>query len=184
MKKILGVLSVLSLGLYQYARDPVFEHECENIDTISSSLISYPVLVKGSFSGKDYEKALFNEAVENVNVIYSSQCFRDEVINAKFTNTNNLNNEQIYSQFVDHKLIANVSFFYGTFKQNYVWKTVGYVNGDGKIYVNRFYVKTADKLASNIMHEKAHDIGFKHKTSTEYSSVPYSMNRIYKKCSQ
>lgn len=182
-KKLIAGSVVLSALGFQYFKDPVMEHEGTQLDMVSSSFVSYPMLVKGSFAGKSNESVLFDEAVEKVNAIYGSECFREEVKNAKFTNTNNLNNDEVYLQFVNHRLLANVSFFYGTFKQNYIWKTVGYVNGDGRIYVNRFYVKSSDKLASNIMHEKAHDVGFRHSSSTEYSSVPYTMNRIFDKCS-
>lgn len=175
---------VTAVGVAQYAREPVFEHEGENLDTMAFvQKASYPVLVKGNFSGSDTERGLFAEAVDKVNAVYESNCFQGEMLGSKFTNTKGLSNAQVLGEFASRNLVANVRFFSGSFKQNYVWKTVGYVNGDGNIYVNRFFVKSSDKLASNIMHEKAHDVGFKHKSSTEYTSVPYSMNRIYKKCS-
>ncbi|MGV8130669.1 MAG: hypothetical protein ACP5N7_01040 [Candidatus Pacearchaeota archaeon] len=71
----------------------------------------------------------------------------------------------------------------------YRWwsKVVGYVlDDDNTIYINRKYFDSsmdgnigAVNFSSNILHEYMHLMGYSHKSSTDYGSVPYKMNSLY-----
>lgn len=65
------------------------------------------------------------------------------------------------------------------------WKpfshVVGWFNsGVRMIHMNKKYVNTADKFASNCLHEYAHMCGYSHDSASDRKSVPYAMNDIFK----
>lgn len=134
----------------------------------------------GKVSGAiNYEPAMIEKAVYYVDRVVVSDAFRDEVLKAQFTSTNNLNNEEIYHVLTDGIIVVNVTMFYGSFIQNKVYKTVGLDNGSGIVFANRYFVKTAFDMGSLILHEYAHQKGFHHESAAEKSSVPYTMNAIF-----
>lgn len=142
--------------------------------------IKVPKLVLGKITGASTnEVEMIKRSIILANDIMSSECFKNQILKSKFTNTNGLSNQQIFELLAKKPMLANVEIFDGSWKQNYVWKTMGIDQGDGVVYVNRFFLSTDLVLASLIMHEdEGHQNGFHHSSSTDYNSIPYSINRI------
>lgn len=171
---------------YQYARPPVLETPT-TIPAPSPSPshdepTHYPEMVLDEVRNATPEQAeLARKAVILGEAILKNDCFEMQILKAKFTETNDLTNGQIYHLYIGTKLHVKVEFFYGTFMQNYVYKTMGYDVGDGVVYANSFYIDTPELLVSLIFHEKAHDLGFHHYGVMD-TSAPYTMNRISEAC--
>lgn len=190
MKKFKRIWAAILVGLgIQYARPPVMETTPE---VPAPMTIKYPpvktngrpsVSAGNITNASEANYAIYKEAVAKANAVAQSDCFRDFIFKAKFTETNDLTNQQIYEKFSEYDTVANVEFFYGTWKQNYVYKTQGIDIGDGVVYANTFFISTADDLASLILHEAAHQRGHVH-NGVKSTSVPYSMNLAYSACAK
>jgi hypothetical protein len=143
---------------------------------------SYPSFRLQSVDGVDgttAEYELTKKAVQVLNKGCKLAKFKALVLQAKFTETNGLTNQQIYNKLMEHVNLVKVSFFNGSFRQNYIWKTVGLDVGDGVVYVNRHFVTNEKALASLILHETCHKLGFSHLIKGgKYTSIPYTCNRI------
>lgn len=141
----------------------------------------YPVVQLDKIrNATDNEKLMIIEAVRLLNHVLSNGYIYPEVMKQKFTETNGMSNQQIYDLLCKNILIANVEMFTGNWKQNFIWKTVGLDIGDGFVYANRYFVQDPETLASLIMHEMLHGLGFSHH-GTKYTSVNYTFNRIIEK---
>lgn len=182
--KVLAFL--IGIGIASHINKPPVMEEVEKPVKSNKEVIetSKPEIILDGMIGqtKDEEKMII-DAVKSANDVMSTECFRNYILDGSFTETNNLSTSQIYNIFASKKVKTKVKMFTGSFIQNYVYKTMGYDIGDGTTYANRFFVKDADTLASLIMHEaEGHGQGFHHykKKST---SIPYSLNAAYDKCS-
>lgn len=127
----------------------------------------------------EQERQMCVGAIIIVRDILASAFFKEEILAASFTNTNGMTNLQIYNKYIYSKLIVNIHMFYGSWYQNHVARTIGYdTPGDEYVNANRYFVQDSVTLASLVMHETAHALGWSHASSTEYTSVPYMMNKI------
>lgn len=126
----------------------------------------------------DSEKIMIAVAFSYLRAVVLSSDFKEEVMKAKFTNTNGLSNEQIYKLYIETPFVVNVHMFSGSYWQNKVYHTVGYEAGDGYVHANRAFVWSAYVMCSLMLHELSHTLGFHHDSSTEYTSIPYKMNDI------
>lgn len=127
---------------------------------------------------------LSKQAILKANEVLKSDCFKIKILNGKFTENNGLTNLKIYELLSSKKIKGNITFFYGTFYQNHIAKTVGIDKGTGVVFANSYYVGDSDTLASLILHEaEGHGQGFHHYGVKE-TSVPYSLNSIYDECAQ
>lgn len=125
------------------------------------------------------ERQMCIGAIVHVRDIIASPFFKEEVLSSKFTSTDGMTNEEIYKKYTDSKLTVNVHMFYGSYYQNHISHTVGYdTPEDDYVNANRYYVQDSATLASLIMHELAHALGFHHINKNEDTSVPYMMNKI------
>jgi hypothetical protein len=142
-----------------------------------------PKITLGTVDSNPEEKPMIVEAVEYVNDVIASDCFKKEVLNAKFTETNGLTNDQIFATFQGAIPPIAVTMFDGTWKQNYVYKTIGYEDEGfpNTVFQNRYFVDNAKDSGSNILHEVAHVLGFHH-YDVFATSVPYQMNDFYYSC--
>ena len=132
--------------------------------------------VEGATAG---ELIMVGEAVELLQRHVMTPRFRAAVLSKIFTSFNGLSNAQIADKFQTSALSVNVKFFTGSFKQNRIYKTVGLDSStDDFVWANRYFVKDKKTLASLILHELAHSLGFSHSSAKEYTSVPYQMNTI------
>lgn len=124
------------------------------------------------------ERQMCVGAIVLVRDILASKFFKEEVLAAKFSNTNGMTNEEIYQKYVTSKLVVSIHMFYGSYYQNHITHTMGYDTPDDEyVNANRFFVQDSVTLASLIMHELAHALGWSH-PKTEQDSIPYLMNRI------
>lgn len=131
------------------------------------------------------EKLMIAEGVKLANKRVQSNCFRQWVLAAHYTENNNLSQAAILDLSVKTPSKVNVEFFTGSFKQNFVWKTVGYENDpyDGWVHMNRHFVKSAIDVGDNLIHEdRGHGLGFHH-YGVKATSDPYGMNYAYEGCS-
>lgn len=130
------------------------------------------------------EKAIFLDGITNANKVLQSDCFEKAVLEAHFTEANGLTNEQIYILLASKLKTIGVKIFTGTFTQNYIYKTMGLEGtGDGVIGINRHFVDTAYEIGSVVLHEFAHNFGFKH-FGEKSTSIPYTFNDIYFSCAK
>lgn len=183
--KILALLAGVGVA-YQVSRPPEMETHDKVIE-IDKSPTFYgnkpEVLLTGTINAKPEEVKLINEAIKLSNTVMATECFRNAILDGKFTETNGLTNTQIYDLIASKKMSVKVQMFTGNFYQNYIAKTMGIDKGNGIVYINRFFVKDADEMASLILHEaEGHGQGFHH-YDVKSTSVPYSLNSIYDKCS-
>jgi|GEM_PF-6970322 len=182
---ILGALA--AIGIFQYSRPPVM---IDQTITPQTSHVSVPsdgkpevILIEDGIKGAtDAEKKVVVQSVQETNQIDRSDCFKNKILGAKFTETNGLTNQQVYDVLATHPVSIKVEIFNGSFMQNYVYKTMGYDIGDGTVYVNRFFVKTAKQMRSLINHEaEGHQQGFHH-NGVKSTSVPYQFNDFTDEC--
>lgn len=130
------------------------------------------------------------EAQRQLNALFASTAFKAAIYNARFVQTNNLTNEEIYNLIQSgqerikpandgvmnlnihgYKVVSDV---YG---YTYPWSL--------KIYVNMYHyeVFSVAELAANLTHEYMHLLGFHHDfkpTERRDYSVPYAVGYIVK----
>lgn len=128
------------------------------------------------------EAELLKEGVRSANKVLRSLCFRDKLLNRRLTSTRGRLNTAIYESLTSPRVELELYFFTGTRRQNYRYRTVGYFTGPNQIYMNRFFVKTAEQIADNLLHEAAHSRGYTHRSARESSSIPYTMNALFSAC--
>jgi hypothetical protein len=146
--------------------------------------LHYPSLVVGKITGAtDEETSIIMQAIGKANAVLKSDCFHQHVLTANFTSTNGLTNKEIFDVLSAKPRLANVELFDGTWKQNQVWRTIAYDQGDGVVYVNRYFFGDVNDCASMLMHEAiGHQNGFTHESAEEYTSIPYEMNSFFDAC--
>lgn len=152
-------------------------------DTTSPITDGKPIMELGEIKGAiNREDELIRDAIAYANHAMQTECFREMLLSAVLTETNGLDASQIYDLFTSKKVRINVTMFYGSYMQNYVYKTMGYDIGDGVVYANRFFVQDPATLGSLIIHEaQGHGQGFHHDGKKE-TSVPYTLNKIFEEC--
>jgi hypothetical protein len=141
----------------------------------------HPSVLQGDVDCTDDERAMIDAAYRDVNVMLASQEFRDRVLGMDCTETRGQTSQQIYNLLVQRSpILVHFTMFTGGFRQNHVWHTVGFED-DARpetCFANRHFVSTKEVCASLILHETMHILGFRH-DGNKFSSVPYTMNRIY-----
>lgn len=129
----------------------------------------------------DQEVVMIKKAFAFLTEVYSSHFFREEILDANFTNTMGLSNYEIFQRLTTSEITINVEMFTGTWRQNKVYHTVGYDDGDEYVHANRYFVQDPITMMSLMAHETAHALGFHHDSASEYTSVPYMLNAITEK---
>ena len=136
----------------------------------------------------------FDEAIEMIKRVVSSSEFKERVLNhtyngvKTFVDNRGLSNFQIFKMIIEGAEILNkmknntldmeVELYYADSS------TVGYtISNSPRVWVNTkyFYVFPVSGVASNLMHEWLHKLGFRHASvyspSRDYS-VPYAIGRM------
>lgn len=147
------------------------------------ALIEFPYAKLQSIKGTKKEAINAAIAFEKLNRVYASQCFEQNVILRDFSETNGLNNQEIYNQFRQGIININLIFYTGSWVENHILGIIGYIR-DGipdTVFQNRYFVETPDEIARNMIHEIAHIVGFMH-YEVFSTSVPYQMNEIWDEC--
>lgn len=134
------------------------------------------------------------KAIEMVEIIVNSETFKEKVIGyinstgvRSYTRNEGLTNEEIYLRLMNGKevLDRNTPGEMNLYIQQYNrwWsKVIGYTKiGTSKfMWVNwKFYKNfAASEMASNIVHEWIHLMGFYHDSASDHDSVPYAVGYI------
>ncbi len=110
------------------------------------------------------------------NKILDSKDFEAEFLKQKMTGTNEMTNEQILFCL---RRSAQISLSgYTTWRW---WSSVvGYFSSGNTLYCNLKYWNVSTDLynASFVLHEYSHFRGFSHQSATDYTSVPYTINKV------
>jgi hypothetical protein len=190
-KTQLSALAITALIGFQVARAPQMENRTSQFEQkrthlqfqTAPSQNKVPVMTLGTTSGlQQNEVEMINDSFVKANQALASECFKDKVLNATFTENNDLTSAQIYTLLVNQPIVVGVEMFSGSFAQNYIYKTMGYDVGDGIAYMNRHFVKDSSTAASVEVHEgEGHGQGFHH-YQVFASSVPYQFNDFIDTC--
>lgn len=140
------------------------------------------------FKYDEYRDLYIRGAHECVRVVNTLE-FKWAILQAKFTETRGLTNQEIYERILsgsdkDHEADFMLDIYVKSYhKKN---RTLGYTYmSTFKTWVNRRYLADLDPenpddvrhLAGHIMHEACHNMGFRHE-HTHHTSVPYVVGRI------
>lgn len=148
-------------------------------------LIDFPHVRLKSVKGTPEEALAAKDAVRDLNKVFASACFEIEVYIREFTETNDLNNQEIYNAFRGGVQNINLVFYTGGWFENNVTRTVGFIRASipNTIFQNRHFVEGSFSIARNMIHEIAHLVGFNHYL-VHSTSIPYQMNEIWDKCAK
>lgn len=148
-------------------------------------LIDFPHVRLKSVKGTPEEALAAKEAVRDLNKVFASACFEIEVYIREFTETNDLNKQEIYNAFRGGVQNINLVFYTGGWFENNVTRTVGFIRASipNTIFQNRHFVEGSFSIARNMIHEIAHLVGFNHYL-VHSTSIPYQMNEIWDKCAK
>lgn len=148
--------------------------------------INTPQVTVGTITGATpAEMQMIAEGVKLANDKLASECFKQWVNAAHYTETNGMTQAEIWALMSTHLVSADVEMYTGSYKANHVWRTIGYENDpyDGVVHMNRYFVNSAYMVADNLVHEiEGHSQGFHH-YGTKATSDPYGMNYAYEGCS-
>lgn len=146
-------------------------------------LSEFPNVELTMIKGTERELDSIRTGVLLLNAVYASQCFEREVLTREFTETNEMNNQEIYNTLRSGTIFVSVIMYTGSWAENYLWRTVGYVRSNipDTVFQNRFFVTNEFEIGRNLIHEIAHLRGFNHYNGFA-KSVPYQMNDIWDIC--
>lgn len=141
-----------------------------------------PKVILGTVDATGSEIKKIKEGIELLNRAMSTASFKQKVLAAKFTETNDLSNQQIYDHLCANPITINVSVYTGSYVDNHFNHTIGYEDEPGTVHINRYFVFSAYEFADNIIHEaEGHSQGFSH-YGVMATSVPYVLNDIFEEC--
>lgn len=146
-------------------------------------LSEFPSVELTMIKGTENELNQIRAGVLLLNAVYASQCFEREVLTREFTETNEMNNQEIYNLLRSGTIFVSVIMYTGSWAENNLWRTVGYVRANipDTVFQNRHFVTNEAEIARNLIHEIAHLRGFNH-YQVFATSVPYQMNDIWDIC--
>lgn len=128
------------------------------------------------------ERYMIGQGVILVNKVMATDCFKQYVLKAKYTENQGLTQQQIWDKLVVGSVIVNADMYTGTWYANHISKTIGYEDTPGTVHMNRYFVTTAYMVADNLAHEgEGHSQGFSH-MGTKSTSEPYGMNDAFEAC--
>ena len=196
MKMIMMLTLLISCGKHhQYSQTTTTAGETESTPVVQESVNDKEMLPDPEFKIKikmvnfsaSHKKKVYT-AVGMIKRVLRSDEFKQEILEARFTDTMGLTNEEIYEKIIQgsEKLSPKVDYemdvILETFYADAV--TVGYtMTGSQKVYMNRKFLHRHSpvEVTTNIMHEWLHKLGFDHDvedTPSRRHSVPYSVGYI------
>lgn len=145
---------------------------------------AYPEVAVANITGAtDDELVMIADGVALANETMRTDCFKNEVLTASWTETNGLTQQQIWDLLCSGVVTVDVDMYTGSWIENHVYHTVGYEDEPGLVHMNRYFVDSAFMVADNIIHEaEGHSQGFHHYDVKE-TSVPYGLNYAFEACS-
>jgi hypothetical protein len=170
----------------------------ENLESFNSEIVPELAFLFGIniqfINTTKIEQEKFNEAMEIIKKVIASEDFMERVLNhtyngvKMYVDNGGYSNSQIYRKILEgaeslnrvknNMMDMEVELYYASNN------TVGYtLSNSPRIWVNTkyFYTNPVTGVASNLMHEWLHKLGFRH--SNVYSpdrdySVPYAIGRM------
>lgn len=146
--------------------------------------VKVKILKTSGFSKADLAK--IDAAVCLLDTVLNSQMFRSEFLKEKLTENKGKTNAEI----IDHLLSGDCQFTDadGSIDLKLVmyykrWSSVvGYFDGTPlTIFINRKFFSSHIDIASNLLHEYFHLMGYSHYKAFQ-TSVPYTANRVFERC--
>lgn len=147
-----------------------------------------------NFRRNGVQRETLLEALDLVETIINSQAFKRHVIgyinsngNRSYTRNEGLTNEQIYLKLMEGREVLDPDTpgemnLYIQLYHRFWSRVIGYTKiGTSKwMWINwRFYKNfSAAQMASNIVHEWIHLMGFYHDSAQDHDSVPYAIGFI------
>lgn len=168
------------------ARELAHETPTKYIDVVAEEVI-FP-------RGSARDRML--NAIEMVSEIVNSETFKEMVIGylneygqRSYTRNEGLSNEEVYltlmegREVLDQDTPGEMNLYIKRYRPWWPWsKVIGYTKiGKSKyMYVNWRKYKYFDSIAmaSNIVHEWIHLMGFRHDSAKDHDSVPYAIGYI------
>ena len=151
----------------------------------STAFAQVPTIRVGTITGaRDSEMQMIVDGITLANKILATDCYRQFILNAHFTETNDLTQTEIYDLMKNTPVVVDIEMYRGGFKANHLDKTVGYETDpyDGVVHMNRYFVNTPEMVADNVIHEgEGHSLGFHH-YGVKATSVPYGTNQAFEAC--
>jgi hypothetical protein len=146
-------------------------------------LTEHPIAKLDSIKGTKQEVFQAEIAIQKLNALFASTCFEAQVLTRQFTETNDMNTQEIYNAFRSGIIHVNLIFYTGSWIENHIMGTVGYIreNIPDTVFQNRVFVKDSNEIGRNLIHEIAHLVKFNH-YGLHSTSVPYQMNEIWDYC--
>ncbi len=145
--------------------------------------ISKPMLIIGKCSNCTAEEfAFIRKAEDKMNEVVAGQCFQTRLSGEPLIQTNGLSAAQVVETLPHAGVQIDVEMYY-TLK-----RVLGYTLPSAKKeWLNRRYMLSWNvcDLGSLLAHETSHKIGYGHdhqNTPRRKSSVPYTINRVFKSC--
>jgi hypothetical protein len=128
------------------------------------------------------DQKLLAKAIPLLNKTVNSPEFQERFLAANFTETNGLTNRQVLKVLLNgldkaHHVDLRLIEYYNSDSD-----VIGFVRYDipGTIFQNRHYMWNEYAMASNLLHESLHLLGFDHLDEKQlYSTVPYRAQQIF-----
>lgn len=146
--------------------------------------LKFDIHARKNFTKDEYNK--FQRAISLGEQVLNSIEFKNKVLSAKFRETDNKSNKEIYDMFMSGKDAFNkeidsdidiyISMYYSANK------VIGYTYPSTyKTWMNRKFFKKFDvtEILGNLVHEYCHNLGFGHNIRVGRSNtVPYRIGYI------
>lgn len=145
-------------------------------------MVKVKILKTTGFSKSDLNKIKLAEEI--LNIVINSDTYKNLFLAQSFTETNGKTNQEIYDQLIsgdclftdaDDTIDLKLVMYYRRWS-----KVVGYVNGSPlTIFINRKFFSTPISIASNLLHEYFHLMGFSHNDRWETSLSYLAGNELF-----
>ena len=122
----------------------------------------------------DSERSQLQAACDCVNTALLDQKFISILLRASFANTDDSSGVvtgKLCSPIIITRLYCEKLSWWAT----HVSQTIAFEEPDGTVTFNRAYfdLQSLPSLGNTLFHEACHTAGYSHRSSTDYSSVPY-----------
>lgn len=117
---------------------------------------------------------LLEQAVALISEVTATKRFADLLMAAPLTETQGKANAQVLQDIDCARLQVSINLY-----DSWWSKVIGWTTLQGNIiHVNRKYFHGVVSIASNLLHEGSHILGYTH-NGVWATSVPYTLNRIF-----
>lgn len=134
-------------------------------------------------------ESVANATVDQVEMVYAAAglvrtvtlkpSFKKLLLLHPMAEMNGKTAEEIYAELMTAELNVKVVIY-----DRWWSRVIGWVTGRNAdtIHINRKYMKSVESVASNLLHESSHILGFTHRMKPWKNTVPYALNEIFQAC--